>query len=82
MRIYENQGATYAIPEGARRFSAAVGNDDNQPFPDGSAKPLTYAVFLDGRRVAVAHVPGENHDPDIVVDVAGGSSLELRISTH
>ncbi len=72
--VYAMQEATYAIPKGAQTFAAVIGNDDNQQDP---SVHLTYEVFVDDRRVAIAHATGFVHDPPIKVDVTGASSIKL-----
>jgi hypothetical protein len=77
---YPRQGASYAIPPGARRFSAAIGNDDTQPNPIWSSWQLSFEVFVDGRRVAIGHALGTSHDQTLDVDLSGASRLELQIN--
>jgi NPCBM/NEW2 domain len=72
--------ASYTIPTGARTFSAAVGNDDNQPNSLWMGIPLLFEVFVDGRRVATGHARGETHDPALSASVVGGSTVTLKVT--
>jgi hypothetical protein len=75
----EQQSASYNIPLGAKKFSAAIGNDDTQPNSFWNTWQLTYQVLVDGRRATDGHVLGMSHDPPLEVDLSGGSQIELRI---
>lgn len=72
--------ADYAIPSGARIFSATVGNDDNQPTDGWDQMSLLYEVFVDGSRVATAQAHGHTHDPPIHAQVTGGTTIELKVT--
>lgn len=72
--------ADYSIPRGARTFSVAIGNDDDQPNESWYGIPLLYEVLVDGRRVATGHARGRAHDPPLHADVTGGSTLALRVT--
>jgi len=72
--------ASYSIPQGARNFSAVIGNDDNQPNELWASIPVLYEVFIDDRRVAVGHAKGRTHDPPFQVQVGGGGTIELKVT--
>lgn len=72
--------ADYSIPQRARTFSVAIGNDDNQPNQIWAGIPLLYEVFVNGRRVATGHARGSTHDRPLHANVAGGSTIALKVT--
>ncbi len=73
--------ASYAIPRGARTFSARIGNDDANPQGvPGASIPLLYEVFADDRRVAMGNATGRIHDPPLTADVTGAGTIKLMIT--
>jgi NPCBM/NEW2 domain-containing protein len=57
-----------------------IGNDDNQKNALWADIQLLYEVLVDGRRVAVGDVRGNQHDLPLHAEVVGGSSITLRIT--
>jgi hypothetical protein len=76
----EQVSTTYAIPDHAQRFTAAIGNDDNQPNPFWNEWHLIYDVIVDGRTVYQGYAFGAQHDTVPAIDVSGGHKLQLAIS--
>ncbi len=70
----------YTIPQGARTFSAAIGNADKQSAELWMDESLLYEVFADGHLVGSGHVKGYSHDGPIRADVAGKTRLTLKVT--
>lgn len=72
--------ATYAIPHGAHTFSAIIGNDDSQTDELWTSMSLLYEVLANGRLVGSGHAKGYAHDGPIHADVAGKTTITLRVT--
>jgi hypothetical protein len=79
--IPQVETASYSIPNGARTFSSVIGNDDTEASPGWNEIHLTYELFVNDRRVAIRRAFGRTHDPPIRVQLSGGGTLTLQVTS-